>query len=61
VVIGSWYFTGADYFRILALAERGLDVSGLITHRFSLEEADQAFATFASGRSGKVLLVQEGA
>jgi threonine dehydrogenase-like Zn-dependent dehydrogenase len=60
-VIGSWYFTGADYFRILALAERGLDVSGLITHRFSLEEADQAFATFASGRSGKVLLVQEGA
>ena len=58
-VIGSWYFTGADYFRILALYKRGLDVSGLITHRFPLEEADQAFATFASGQSGKVLIVQE--
>ncbi len=57
--IGSWYFTGADYFRILDLYRRGLDVSGLITHRFPLEEADQAFATFSSGQSGKVLILQE--
>lgn len=58
-VVGSWYFTGADYFRILGLYERGLDLSGLITHCFPLEQADQAFATFASGQSGKVLIVQE--
>jgi len=58
-VIGSWYFTGADYFRILSLYQRGLDVSGLITHRFPLEEAGQAFATFSSGQSGKVLILQE--
>jgi threonine dehydrogenase-like Zn-dependent dehydrogenase len=55
--IGSWYFTGPDYFRILGLYRRGLDLSGLVTHRFSLEDADQAFATFASHQSGKVLLV----
>ena len=58
-VYGSWYFTGPDYFQILDLYRRGLDLSGLITHRFPLEEADRAFATFASRHSGKVLLVQE--
>jgi len=58
--IGSWYFTGADYFRILGLYKRGLHASGLITHRFPLEEADRAFAIFASGQSGKVLIAQEG-
>jgi len=57
-VYGSWYFTGPDYFRILNLYRRGLDLSGLITHRFPLAEADRAFATFASRQSGKVLLVQ---
>ena len=59
-VIGSWYFTGPDYFRILGLHQRGFDASGLVTHRFSLEEADQAFATFSSRQSGKVLIDQEG-
>ena len=58
-VIGSWYFTGADYFRILSLYRRGLSVSSLISHRFSLPEAGQAFATFSSGQSGKVLILQE--
>lgn len=58
-VFGSWYFTGANYFRILGLRSRGLDVSGLITHRFPLRKADQAFSTFASGQSGKVILLQE--
>ena len=56
-VYGSWYFTGPDYFRILDLYRRGLDLTGLITHRFLLEEADRAFAVFASKQSGKVLLV----
>jgi propanol-preferring alcohol dehydrogenase len=57
-VYGSWYFTGPDYFRILDLYRRGLDLTGLITHRFPLAEADQAFATFASRQTGKVLLLQ---
>ena len=57
-VIGSWYFTTPDYFRVLDLRKRGLDVAGLITHRFALADADRAFATFASGESGKVVIVQ---
>ncbi|NLG51144.1 MAG: zinc-binding dehydrogenase [Chloroflexi bacterium] len=56
--IGSWYFTAADYFHILELYRRGLQVADLATHRFPLAQADEAFATFASGQSGKVLLVQ---
>jgi len=58
-VIGSWYFTGADYFHILDLYNRGLEVTSLITHRFPLEEIGQAFAVFASGQSGKVVIIQE--
>ena len=58
-VIGSWYFTTSDYFRILELYRRGLSVSGLITHRLPLEEVDRAFATFASGQSGKVVIIHE--
>jgi len=54
--IGSWYYTANDYFEILDLHARGLKVDDLITHRFPLREADEAFATFASGESGKVLL-----
>ena len=55
--LGSWYFTAHDYFQILELHRRGLQVDDVVTHRFPFEEADRAFATFASGQSGKVLLI----
>jgi threonine dehydrogenase-like Zn-dependent dehydrogenase len=55
--VGSWYYNPSDYHEIIALYRRGLRVDDLITHRFPLEQADQAFATFASGESGKVLIV----
>jgi threonine dehydrogenase-like Zn-dependent dehydrogenase len=56
--VGSWYYNPGDYCEILDLHRRGLDVDDLVTHRFPLREADKAFATFASGESGKVLLVR---
>jgi threonine dehydrogenase-like Zn-dependent dehydrogenase len=56
---GSWYYNPSDYFEILELHRRGLRVDDLVTHRYPLEEADQAFATFASGESGKVLIVHD--
>ena len=34
-----------------------VDVSPVITHRFELERFEEAFATTASGRSGKVILL----
>lgn len=55
--IGSWYYNPSDYFDILDLHARGLEVHDLITHCFPLRDADKAFATFASGESGKVLIV----
>ena len=56
--VGSWYYNASDYAEILELYRRGLEVDDLITHRFPLAEADEAFATFASGQSGKVLLTR---
>ncbi len=55
--VGSWYFSPSDYYEILDLHRRGLEVDDLITHRFPLEQAGEAFSTFASGESGKVLIV----
>jgi len=54
--IGSWYFNPDDYHEIIALHHRGLQVDDLVTHRFPIQQADEAFATFASGQSGKVLI-----
>jgi threonine dehydrogenase-like Zn-dependent dehydrogenase len=59
-VVGSWYYSPRDYFEIMELHRRGLVVDDLITHRFPLAEADAAFATFAAGESGKVLIVHPG-
>jgi threonine dehydrogenase-like Zn-dependent dehydrogenase len=56
--VGSWYYNPSDYWEILDLYRRGLVVDDLVTHRFPLREANAAFAVFASGESGKVLLVR---
>jgi threonine dehydrogenase-like Zn-dependent dehydrogenase len=52
---GSWYFTAADFYEELACYRRGLDLDGLITHRFPLADAPAAYRLFASGNSGKVI------
>ena len=56
--LGSWYYNPADYFEIMDLYRRGLKVDDIVTHRFPLAEAPAAFATFASGESGKVILLR---
>ena len=58
-VIGSWYYNAGEYEELIALIRRGLSPEKMITHRFSLEEAQKAFSTFASGESGKVVLVPD--
>jgi len=55
-IAGSWYFTAADFHEELAHYRRGLQVRQLITHRYPLEEAPQAYQQFASRDSGKVVL-----
>lgn len=39
------------------LASGKVDLSPIVTHRFKLEEFDQAFAAMASGNSGKVMMI----
>jgi threonine 3-dehydrogenase len=57
--------TGREMFRTwqqttTLLSTGRVDVGPVITHRFPLERYDEAFATTASGRSGKVILLPEG-
>ena len=55
--LGSWFYQACEYPRMIALYRQGLPVESLITHRYRLEEADDAFREFAAARTGKVLLV----
>ena len=51
---GTWY-------RMRRLLSRGLvDLSQIITHRFALEDFEQALQVMQSGRSGKVVMFPEG-
>lgn len=56
--------TGREMFRTwqqttTLLSTGRVDVAPVITHRFGLEKFEEAFATTASGRSGKVILLPE--
>ena len=54
--------TGREMFRTwqqttTLLSTGRVDVGPVITHRFPLEDFEEAFATTASGRSGKVIIL----
>jgi threonine dehydrogenase-like Zn-dependent dehydrogenase len=55
-VIGTWFMNWTHYAPILDLLRRVPELEKMITHRFPLSEAQEAFETFLSGRSCKVLL-----
>ena len=57
---GSTCFPMEDYAGILHMIERGLDPSRIITHRFGIEDAAEAYAAFDQGDTGKVVLIPEG-
>jgi threonine 3-dehydrogenase len=42
--------------KMLGLIEGGLELSPLITHRFSYQDFQTAFETVAGGQSGKVIM-----
>ncbi|MEM7596757.1 MAG: L-threonine 3-dehydrogenase [Pseudomonadota bacterium] len=44
------------WYKMIALVQGGLDLSGLITHRISIDDFDQGFAAMISGNSGKVVM-----
>jgi propanol-preferring alcohol dehydrogenase len=55
-VIGSWYFSAAEYDDMIRIVRRGVPIERLITHQFPITEAQKAFETFASGKAAKVLI-----
>ncbi|WP_323763916.1 L-threonine 3-dehydrogenase [Marinovum sp.] len=44
------------WYKMIAMLENGLDVRGVITHRFKAGDFEQGFAAMRSGNSGKVVL-----
>ncbi len=44
------------WYKMIAMLENGLDVRGVITHRFPVDRYEEGFAAMLSGRSGKVVL-----
>ncbi|GGI99141.1 alcohol dehydrogenase [Alicyclobacillus cellulosilyticus] len=54
---GSWVCGLAEMEELAEhLVRKGLHPEDIVTHRFALTEADQAYKTFASGKCGKVVL-----
>lgn len=41
---------------MIAMLQNGLDVRGVITHRFNVDDFVQGFDIMRSGKSGKVVL-----
>jgi len=54
-ITASWYFTVTDFHEEYELYRRGLSLDGLITHRFDLVDAPEAYRLFSSGQTGKVI------
>ncbi|WP_370302076.1 L-threonine 3-dehydrogenase [Pseudooceanicola sp.] len=44
------------WYKMIAMLQNGLDISGVITHRFPVAKYEQGFAAMKSGQSGKVVL-----
>lgn len=44
------------WYKMASLIQAGMDLSEIITHRFSIDDYEQAFAVMCSGQSGKVVL-----
>ena len=54
--VGCWYYFMSEVPEMFALWREGLDVARMISHRFPLDSAPQAFEQFDKGQTAKVLL-----
>jgi len=55
-LMGSWFYHFREAAEMLELYRRGLRVGELITHRFPLDQAAEAYRRFAAGETGKAIL-----
>ncbi len=54
--VGCWYYFMSEVPEMFYLWRNGLDVTRMISHRFPLADAPEAFALFDRWQTGKVLL-----
>jgi propanol-preferring alcohol dehydrogenase len=54
---GSTCFPMGEFDEIVRLFARGLPAAEMITHRFTVDQAAEAYAAFAAGNTGKVVFV----
>jgi threonine 3-dehydrogenase len=47
------------WYAMSVLVQSGLDISGVITHRYRATDFEQAFATAHTGHCGKVIMTWE--
>ena len=57
-VYGAWYFRLSEFAGMVELCQRGLKPKQVVTHRFTLEEAQKGYDLMARQKCGKVLFVQ---
>ncbi len=55
-VIGTWYSAPTDHEELEALVRRALPAKDMVTHRYGIEEAPEAFDVFFGGAGAKVVL-----
>jgi L-iditol 2-dehydrogenase len=57
-VVGGWYFPRGEWEEIVRFVqERAIPVEKLISHEFSLEEAEEAFGAFDRRETEKAVFV----
>ena len=44
------------WYKMSSMIQSGLDISPVITHRFSIDRFEDGFAVMQNGQSGKVIL-----
>ena len=54
-MFGVWCYPLGEYANICRLYDAGLPAAEMITHRFGLDRADEAYRAFAAGETGKVI------
>lgn len=55
-IIGSWHYHRAEWPEIMGMIEAGLPAEKMVTHVFPFSRANEAYAAFAGGNTGKVIL-----
>jgi threonine dehydrogenase-like Zn-dependent dehydrogenase len=60
-LIGSWACTVPEHYEIIDLITSGMPIERIITHRYEMDKAQEAFSSFFSGQAVKAVIQPWGA